>query len=1067
MFYLHVSNRTENLLRHLCEVIRVDKQPRLFDKELFLIQSQGMERMVAQTLADEFISFCNFHFFLPLDFLNTVAARIGTEVGTDGFQRQVLSWRIESLLRELEGDVYQPLRLYLEGENKELKRFQLAQRLANLYDQYQLMRGDMLSEWGHRQKVTANPAENWQIDLWRRLLAQPEGALHRGVLFHKVIERLLDKKDLSSLLPRRISVFGLHTMPPVYLQFLNGLARHMDVHLFVLSPCENYWGNIESPRMQYQRLTRKTKTPDSEEILEHHPLLAALGKQGRDLQNMMLELADFTLEFTSYEDPLCGKTYGDATLLQRIQKDLLDAEFHEQAAQPTAADDRSVQLVSCHSRMRELMVLKDQLLDLLHKDSSLQLRDIIVMAPDVQEYSSLIPAVFDDIQHSIADRSTRRRNSVIGAFVAFLELFSRRFGVTEVMDVLHLPVVYPQFDLTAADLETLEQWVSDAGIRWGLSAAHREESGIVPYEETTWRAGLDRLLMGYAIDSDTFIDGILPYTELEGRGAAPLGGLCRFVHLLEQGYGDFQKSYPLTGWSELLLTYVGALFGEEYEQEYVELLSLVSELGETAEHFHCGDVSFTVICEWVKRVAKESRSSSGFLRGQLTFCSMLPMRSIPFRVVCLIGLNDGAFPKDDRHDTFDLMAAEMRPGDRSHRADDHYQFLEAILAARETLYISFVGQSRKNNEKIPPSVVVEEFIEVLEKKYGIAKNPVVHHPLHPFSSRYFKAAEDTQLFSYDENFCTIARAFMAEEKVSQPWWQGCLEPVGEEVDLSNLLAFYRNPQQYFVKNRLGIRLEEGVVLPEDQELFQVVGLDKYRIERYLLELVSAKPAPHPDETAQLLKKVQVTGYWPLGAVGSLTFKEKYEQVETFWDTVRSLSLGNSMGEHTVDLRLGPHKLLGKLTGLYENGVLVVRFGRLRGQDLLSGWIHHLVADRLFPGKKTFLVTTEGCYQFADTVISGNGPSLELLLEYFREGCRRVWPLYVEPAFAYAGQQASRRARKPPIVKAAENLQYSLENGYQPEWMLLLSGGEKPIEPGSEFEELAQNIMVPIWEAANG
>ncbi len=199
MFYLHVSNRTENLLRHMAEVIRADRQPSFFATELFLIQSQGMERMIGQSMADSFRSFCNYKFFLPLHFLGFIADRLGMGISPDGFQRQILTWRLDGLLRELAGEQYQPLNNYLSGENRQLKRFQLARRLANIFDQYQIMRPDMLEKWARGVLATSHHAEKWQMDLWRRLLAQPGGQIHRTMQFTQIIDRLNSDQDLGRL----------------------------------------------------------------------------------------------------------------------------------------------------------------------------------------------------------------------------------------------------------------------------------------------------------------------------------------------------------------------------------------------------------------------------------------------------------------------------------------------------------------------------------------------------------------------------------------------------------------------------------------------------------------------------------------------------------------------------------------------------------------------------------------------------------------------------------------------------------------------------------------------------
>ncbi|MFT5699059.1 MAG: exodeoxyribonuclease V gamma subunit [Desulforhopalus sp.] len=1064
MFYLHVSNRTENLLHQLAEVIRVDKQPDLFSGELFLIQSQGMERMVAQTLADEFSSFCNFQFHLPLDFLSMIADRLDMGITPDGFGRQTLTFRIEQLLTDIEGTEYQPLHYYLQGDNRNLKRFQLSKRLANVFDQYQLMRSDMLLSWEEGVLTTGHVSEPWQMAIWRRLIAQPGGDVHRGMLLHSVIEALTGQDGLTVELPKRIAVIGLHTMPPLFLEYLNALSLHMDVHFFLLSPCQHYWGDVQTKKQQFRSMIRSGVAPGAGEFSDHHPLLASLGRQGKDLQSMMLEGADFSLEFTSYESPIQDGGYGEARLLQKVQADLLEGEIREGVPVALSIDD-SIQIVSCHSKLRELTVLRDHLLHLLHTEPGLELRDIIVMAPDIQEYAPLIPALFIEIQHSIADRSVRRRNSVFAGFLAFIELFSGRFGWSEVLDILRQPAIFPQFDLSLNDFDSIEYWVTEAGIRWGLSADQRVDSGLRSFEENSWRAGLDRLLMGYASGDDDFIDGVLPFTELEGRGAAPLGGLCRFIDIIDEARISFRVERSLGDWSELLLGYVSHLFGEEGDKELMELRMLVADLGRTMDGFSATTISFDIIREWFNGSAQEKRTSSGFLRGQLTFCSMLPMRSIPFKVVCLLGLNDGKYPTPDTHDNFDLMgeAGVFRLGDRSARADDRYQFLEAILAARENLYLSYIGQSAQTNEKIPPSVVVTELLEVLELYYG-AKDLVVHHPLHSFSSKYFVKDGSRRLKSYDNNSCEVAKRLRAEKNETPAWWQGNLEPPGKKVELNSLFLFFNNPQKYFVRHSLGVQLATIEELPEDRETFQIEGLAKYHIEQALIK--SKITSPNNDGVRDgFLKKAQVAANWPLGAAGELTFLAKNNEIERFMETVSAQEMGGRCSAVTVNFMVDDYHVQGPLDNIYENGMMIIRYGALRGRDLVSAWLHHLVANRFSSGGdiRTVLVTKDEVFTFISVA---DGPSLPLLLDLFFAGQSHPSEFYVEPAFVYAKQMGGRGTIS-PLDKATAKLNDQLEKGYEPELELLLQNKVDDSLLGELFEQLATEIMCPLLENTNG
>lgn len=1057
MLSLHVSNRTENLLNELARLLREEPRDNLFAPELFLIQSQGMERMVAQSLADAFGCFCNFKFFLPLDFLGFIADRLGLGISPDGFHRQILTWRLDQLLREVESEVYRPLRFYLTGESVGVKRFQLARRLANILDQYQLMRPEMIAGWEKGRLVTANTAEAWQMDLWRRLAGQvpvESARIHRGELFRQVAARLAANEDLSPLLPRRISVVGLHTMPPLYLEYLDRLAAHMDIHLLVLSPCRHYWGDVESRRARLKRVARQGAAEDDPYEPGHHPLLMALGRQGRDFQRMLLENVEGFLDSDSYDDPLTDEAYRRATLLRRIQADLLEDVAPQPDVRLDTPPDDSILVVSCHSKLRELAVLKDHLLRLLHRDPGLNLRDIVVMAPDIQEYAALIPAVFAGIQHAIADRSLRRRNPVIAAFVAFLDLFTGRFGWSEVLDLLRQPAVFPRFQLTEADLDTLQQWVVGAGIRWGLSGEQRVEDSAADFAEGSWRAGLERLLMGYAIDSTDFVDGILPFPDLEGRGGQPLGGLCGFVTLLEEARLALRQPRTLGEWSETLLHYAGQLFDESEEQPLAELQAILAEPAESAATFHRGRVDFVVIREWLTQSAKESRSSSGFLRGQLTFCSMLPMRSIPFRVVCLLGLNDGVFPKNDRHDTFDLMAGDFRPGDRSPRDDDRYQFLEALLAARSHLYLSYVGQSIRSGDPIPPSVVVSEFLELLETSYGVA-GMTVNQPLHPFSSRYF-SGEEPRLFSYDDACCRVAQALQRGPQASRPWWRGRTEDEVGTVALGDLMRFYAHPQKYFVVDRLGIRLNEIAEAPEERELFEPDGLDRYRLDQ---ELVAGAISVGDS----LLPAIQHEGRWPLGAPGLVALAERRAEAERFLQRVAAEQPGRALEAQPVDLEIGKYRLVGALQGLHEHGFMLPRFGSLRGRDLLAGWISHLVANLLLPGTVTRVVALDKVVIFSRTDAD---PGLERLLELFAEGCRRPLPLLVEPGFACARQENNGRARTTPEEKARQLYRSRLEDGYEPEWRLIY-GEARPEEVlGEESFALCREVLCAVWRNAD-
>ena len=1048
MFYLHTSNRTKNLLRHLSELIRVQGRD-LFAPEYFLVQGQGMERIISQRTADAFGAWCNFRYLHPLDLFADIAGRLGLATESQAFSRRPLIWRIEALLRDTGDTALAPLAPYLAGENAELKRFQLAWHLASIFDQYQVMRPELLAAWERGRAILRHPTESWQMALWQRLVRKAGDGCHRGAMLQRLIDRL-EADSSAPQLPRRLSIFGLHTMPPLFLRALRALARLTDVHLHLLSPCSEYWGDLPGRRQWAKRLVGAVAAGTARpEGPEGHPLLVALGRQGRDFQAMLLDQVDFEMQFRSFDDPLAG---GEATVLRRLQSDMLHNRpgFTVPAAIP--ADD-SLLVVSCHSRLREVAVLRDHVLHWLHNDPGLELRDIVVMAPDIQEYAAIIPAVFADIQHTIADRSLRRKNRAVAAFLAFLDLFDGRFGWAAVLDLLEQDTVASRFGLAATDLDRIRHWVTAVGIRWGLSAEQRQRLDLPAFGQGSWRAGLDRLLMGYAMGSGEMIDDILPYPDIEGGPARALGGLCEFLSLIGEAEREAGRAHDLRRWSELLASYAQRLLADDGSDDLLELQRLLSEIDGGSGHD--GEVVLEVIRAWLENVSAESPSASGFLRGQLTFCSMLPMRSIPFRVVCLLGVNDGAFPGIDRHATFDLMAAGPQLGDRSRRDDDRYQFLEALLAARDRVYLSYIGRSVKTNEPLPPSVVVAELLEVLNRCYGLGPDQLVsRHPLHPFSRRYFTGREP-RLFSYDAEACAAARQFAVASHRQQPWWSGEAGVVPESVSPAEFLRFFRNPQQWFVRTVLGIDLDLAVELPDDDELFALTGLDAYAVDRELVESQLAGNDP------TLLARLQDQGRWPLGVAGRLLFEQKSEEIAGLTRDIGEAGMGERLPDRSIDLTVAGLRLRGTLGNLHERGVLLYRNGTCGGRDLLALWLHGLLAAHALGTE----VRVAGVFRdlvLRTTMSSGSRPDLAGFAALFADGCRRPSPLLVEPAWTYVLQLD--KDEFTAMARARARLDDILEKGYRPELDLLLRGRDSREILDEEFAATAMTFLQPLWRA---
>jgi len=1119
MFILHSSNKTENLVFHLTTVIENSPLSSPFAKEVFLIQSQGMERWLSQQLASQFKVWGNYEFLFPGKFFSSLAQSIDSRLSDAAFERNLMLWRIEALLRRLpgmaaetapgsprhflhpwrsevsqsggnrcdrlDGDVFAPLTQYLSGENVALKRYQLAQQLSQIFDQYQMMRPDMLEAWQKGRLLYETTTEKWQQALWLQITEQT-GSKHRGSLWLDVITKLnaAEEGAFSPKLPERISVFGLNTMPPLFLSYLQGLSRHCQLHLFLLNPAQDFWADLAGKR---QRAL--------DESISGHPLLSTLGQQGREFQEMLLEQAQFDFEPESFEP-------GEApTNLQWLQNGILNNRPDGRTLQA----DNSISIHACHSRMREVEVLKNQLLQALENDASLELRDIVVMAPDIQVYEPFISAVFDDIQHAIADRSLRLSNNALDAFIRFLDLSQSRFGWQSVLDLLEQPVVYPGFGLSETDLELVKHWVRDTRVRWGRSAQHKRELGLPELSENTWQATLDRLLMGYAVGSDQdFVAKVLPYRDIEGSSAQALGSLCDFMQLLFKASKELKQAKPLKNWSTQLYYYADQLLGAAEPVERQQLNELLAELSAELAAVHNDDVDLQVIISWLKGMVAEHKSANGFLRGQLTFCSMLPMRSIPFKVIALLGMNDGEFPKIDRHPTFDLLAKDFRKGDRSHRRDDRYQFLEILLSARQQLVVTYIGQSISHNDPIPPSVVISELLEVLPDGNGL----ITRHPLQPFSRRYFDGTAN--LFSFSEPDYETAKALSGRSDQALAstglWWQGTIPETNAEtevIELDELFSFFRHPQRHFMQRQMDLRFSGMRINAEEREPFSIDKLEGYGIyHEWIRDALNGKPVS--------VQKFQAQGRWLAGVPGELEFERQQRVINEFVARIKAKNLGAPLDDLPVDITVNGCRLIGKLGNRYECGSLFYRYADLKGRDFICALLHHLIVNQVhqqqssvignhslnpapglgflpsdltflagentvtMPGAaaamhSTFLLSTDEDLSFLPEHCQPD--LLAALIEIYRLGCKQPDAFFVDPALAYVKQAhklaGSSRASKSPLDAAIEHLSRAAQQPYEPELRRLYGNvADIGLVLGESFERQCQSLLQPIWIATH-
>jgi exodeoxyribonuclease V gamma subunit len=1056
---IYTSNRMERLVEALAGVVaRPLASP--FTAELIVVQSKGMQRWLAMELARRFGVWANCTYPFPNSLIWQLFRAVLPEVpDTSPFSPEVLAWRIMDLLPGLlSRKEFGPLRTYLAGDRDGLKRFQLAQRIADTFDQYTLFRPDTLLAWEGGGE--ADPEGDWQAVLWRELSADDTGR-HRGRLKEEFCRQAAGAPAGSGM-PERISVFGISYLPGYHMDILAAAARTTDVHLFLLSPTSEYWADIVSDREMARR------TPEERLLrIAGNPLLASLGRLGRDFSDTVVEIGEVAAaQEDLYEEP------AGTLLLQAVQADILHlAGEGEGEIRPVDPEDRSIRIHSCHTPLREVEVLHDNLLDLLERLDGLTPRDIVVMTPDIEGYAPYIATVFEGCQDpsrripfSIADRSLTSEGEVAAVLLKLVALPASRLTLPQLFDILEASPVCRRFDLDEAELETVRGWLEETRVRWGMDEEDRARLGLPGYRENSWQAGLDRLLLGYAMPDEggRLFNDMLPFDEMEGTAAETLGKLAEFIDRVAELARRLTTPRTPVGWRDALRTLLGEfiLADDDSARELAAVSGVVDELGDLAEKAGFTEqVGLDVVRAWLTTRLGREEKGLGFMTGGVTFCAMLPMRSIPFRVVALIGMNDGAFPRQSRPPGFDLISRHPRRGDRSLRDEDRYLFLESLLSARDCLYMSYVGQSVRDNSELPPSVLVSELLDAIDRGMttGEGGKPsrllVTKHRLQAFSPAYFEAG--SRLFSYSGENCTAL-----VDRRAHPWAPAEFlssdlpAPPAEwrELSLPSLLRFFDNPCRFLLENRLGIRLADAATPLEEREPFGIGGLDAYALRQEILERTLAG-----EDAGDYLPVARCLGVLPPARHGEELFAAAVKEVDVFSANLRQrMGAGGPLPPLDVSLELGGFRLRGRLDRIWPDRMIRYRCARLKARDQVRAWIEHLVLNTVqaqgYP-RESLLFMGDGARTFAP--VDDAAGILGTILGLYGEGLVRPLRFFPASAMAYSHKESwdLDRARK------RWTGEFNVAGEGEDQYFRLCFGEVDPFD--DEFERVSRALLEPL------
>lgn len=856
MLYLYPSNRLEDLAILLAEVVKV-RPKNILSPTKVLVPNPGMQHWLNMQLCDHLGVSMNIDCPMPTRYIWDLCRDL---VGAENipqkspYKRDVLTWKIYELVQSEaceQCDFYAQLRLYWRHAetptDKHRRMFSFARELADLFEQYLVFRPDWLLAWEKQQSQHFDSTryqhfQKWQLWFWNQLREWKQE--HPVSLQNKAIAALSSRHHI---LPDDIYIFSINSLSPIYLTFFDAISQYTNVHMFQLNPCVNYWGDSQSD-VAIAKLHRKQAMAQSLDEEQVHPLLRNLGAQGRDLNNLLAQMTH--QEIAAFDISVQEKDVnnnGSLHLLGQLQQDILSGVSNNR----TIEFDESIAIHACHSEVRELQVLKDILLDKFTEIPDLQPKDILVMCPSIESYSPYIRSIFTqscdaklNLPVSISDRQPIESQAYIVAFLQLLTLPMTRFDAGDIIDLLSLPALANKFALSPSDIDMCANWLKDAGIDWGKNAAHlSHEIGMhIDDDMHTWDWGVSRLLVGMINTlNDALVDGFAPVSYLEGQVTLIFGRFLQALEALQQVSQLLKQPQSIEKWSENLLFICESYLQKDEIDNFahkllIDAISTIEQNVSLAQYNDC--IELPIIKDALKSVLSIPEVRSQFYSGNITFCSMLPMRSIPFKVIAILGLNQSDFPRQDNPVEIDLMqATNSRRGDRSRRGDDRYLFLESLISARHYLHLSFQHRHIKNNNIREPSLVIKMLLDYCHQHFSKASLPIIEHALHPFSSASFLPKQGYK-GSYDRAWFTCLTAVQNGAPTQKIEKRSCpptaeLSPFINSQDIINCL---KASLRFYAKKQLNLYIDSPEVRDYEPN-YSIDGLNQYSLRADILSML--------------------------------------------------------------------------------------------------------------------------------------------------------------------------------------------------------------------------------------
>lgn len=898
------SNRTEVLFRYYKENCFQHAKP--FQNRLVIVPSPSMKSwLMLQMASDPDLGIA---MGVNILYLNQALQQL-QPFDTQTLNEFELAFAIEIEIRKLFSSwpslsqerqaLWRPLFHYLKVDSigkmtskGERRLVLLCSTLSSLFNQYGIYGGKVVEEW--------QDEEEWQKELWRILFEKNGWNYPYRSLKNAIKEDPNDSLKKNS----EIHLFALSFLPKIWFDYFAHLSEAIPTHIYLLSPCQAFWTDILSDKQSQKLLSRSQKKGASITQLQElelylrdrNPLLANFGRLGKEMalhieDSHAQSLQEFVLPKSVFNSPhysayltsdlICTEDSKSLSMLQMVQADIVLLRNPEEKIE-FENHDSSIQFHFSTDKLREIQNLHNTLLGIIQKheneNTPILPKEILVMAPNINEYAPYIDYVFkggtDHLEAKIMDLSVPRKNAFIRSFLHLISLPFTRWDASHLLQLINSSPFQSRLELTKEETHWIQDWIKRIDVRWGIDAEHRDEllktnhcsSGMLDKSEVgTWEEAFHRLLNGLIFSEEETASSHIDATQglLLGKWIHAIRSLQSDLSPLQDG-----TELTLTGWTCYLKCLIDSYLKPEDKKEEHILLSYLEDFAKTEKKLSSALFPFSTIKHHLENSL--NRSSKTYNDNRLhavSFCSLLPMRAIPSRVIAIIGMAEDSYPKKTQHVSLNLLLSNKLADFSPTQTDyDRFLYLETLLSARDYFLLSYQGMADENDKEQGPSLLITELMNYLDNACCISgEKPSVkcfyNHPALSFDPIYFNGNSHLRSFSETE-FC-LAKAFLSEKRnplsflSDFPEDRELIEKEDSEisVDIKEIESVANNPLKAFLNKKMGVYIDKKENrIVKNEEDFYLNPLQKYMLKKNCLN----------SPLDEIIARANKEGKFPLG-----------------------------------------------------------------------------------------------------------------------------------------------------------------------------------------------------------